>query len=96
MKQSHLLAYYLEDLWSKGFKLSDEEVRFIYFAKYSANASDWMAKQALKITLQMKCTFDGSFYISLLELIVHESVTNNKKLNHLLMDKGIFLTPAGY
>ncbi len=33
MKENEVLAYFLEHLWSKGFKLSDEEVQFIYFGK---------------------------------------------------------------
>ncbi|WP_431799176.1 DUF6123 family protein [Halobacillus andaensis] len=78
MKQMQPLANYLEDLWTRGFKLSDEHVHFIYFGKNSTNTEDWKVIVALQITLKYQKKFDPSFYISVLELIGRETVTTKK------------------
>ncbi|CDQ19553.1 hypothetical protein SAMN05192559_104220 [Halobacillus karajensis] len=72
------LAYFLEDLWSKGFKLSDEDVQFIYFGKNSANAPEWKTIVAVKMTLKVQQTFDPSFFISILEHIAKTDITNKR------------------
>ncbi|MBU5594199.1 hypothetical protein KQI76_03395 [Amphibacillus sp. MSJ-3] len=83
------LADYLERLWSKGFKLSDEQVRFIYFGKKYTNANDQMAQIALETTLRLQFQFDGSFYIGLLELLKEYQVENIKEAKELFIQKGI-------
>ncbi|MDL4839734.1 DUF6123 family protein [Aquibacillus rhizosphaerae] len=82
------LANYIEDLWTKGFKLKDEEVQFIYFGKKFTGAPDWKVIYALKLTLQFQHTFNRSFYVSLLELLVKESIKTKREANDLLTEKG--------
>ncbi|WP_082234036.1 DUF6123 family protein [Halobacillus massiliensis] len=89
MKQTDTLAYYLEDLWTKGFKLSDKDVHFIYFGKYSANAEEWKVILALKVTLKLQQAFDPSFFISVLEHISSEEITTRKQAYLSLEKQGI-------
>ncbi|SHN19036.1 DUF6123 family protein [Gracilibacillus kekensis] len=79
MKDSEILAHFLEKLWSKGFKLTDEEVHFIYFGQKYTNTSVDHVELALLYTLQLQMTFDRSFYISLLELFARHNVKNRKQ-----------------
>ncbi|WP_173916344.1 DUF6123 family protein [Halobacillus sp. Marseille-Q1614] len=89
MKQTDTLAYYLEDLWTKGFKLSDEDVHFIYFGKYSANVEEWKAILALRLTLKLQQAFDPSFYISVLEHISSKEISTKKEAYLSLEKQGI-------
>jgi len=90
VKYYQSLADYLEELWDKGFKLTDEQVRFIYFAKKFTNSNEWHACVALENTLKLKYYFNGSFYISLLELLNEYQVNTRREVVHLLKQKGIF------
>ncbi len=83
------LADYLEHLWVKGFKLSDEQVRFIYFGKKYTEATDDLVRIALETTLRLQFQFDGSFYISLLELLKEHQITSFKEAKQLFKVKGI-------
>ncbi|WP_112181127.1 MULTISPECIES: DUF6123 family protein [Paraliobacillus] len=89
MKNNVTLGDYIELLWEKGFKLTDEEVQFIYFGKQYTNANDWLIIMALKTTLQIQHQFDGSFYISLLELLQEKKVTTEKQAIKEFQNKGI-------
>lgn len=73
------LAYYLEDLWSKGFKLSDEDVQFIYFGKNSTNATEWKTIIALRMTLKVQKSFDPSFFISVLEHVSRPHIKHKRQ-----------------
>lgn len=84
VRDSEVLADYLEKLWTKGFKLSDEEVQFIYFGLRYTDTTVEMVKLALAFTLQLQMTFDRSFYISLLELFKDHQVQNKKQAISLL------------
>ncbi|UFU01259.1 DUF6123 family protein [Radiobacillus kanasensis] len=89
MNLSNQLAYYLDDLWSKGFKLTDEDVRFIYLGKHSTMSEDWKVILALKTTLQNQHTFVGSYYLSILELLEGEGVHSLSHATQLLKKKGV-------
>lgn len=89
MRSNLTLGDYIEELWEKGFKLSDEQVQFIYFGKQYTNAHDWLLILALKTTLQIQHHFDGSFYISLLELLQEKKVTTEKQARQEFQNKGI-------
>ncbi|WP_440895694.1 DUF6123 family protein [Amphibacillus sp. Q70] len=89
MKSHQSLADYLEYLWDKGFKLTDEQVRFIYFAKKYTNSNEWLSCVALEITLKLQLYFNGSFYISLLEVLNEFKVKTRKDVNQVLKQKGI-------
>ena len=90
VKYYQSLADYLENLWDKGFKLTDEQVRFIYFAKKFTNSNEWLACVALENTLKFKFNFNGSFYISLLELLNEHDVSSRNEALQVLKQKGIF------
>ncbi|MFD2925756.1 DUF6123 family protein [Halobacillus naozhouensis] len=89
MRQKESLAYYLEDLWSKGFKLSDEDVHFIYFGKNSTNVEEWKVMLALKETLKFQHTFDPSFFISVLEHLSSPAITSKKTAYVALEERGL-------
>lgn len=89
MNESELLAHFLEDLWAKGFKLSDEEVSFIYFCQKYTNAKASHAKFAIKQTLRLQMSFDRGFYISLLELFVKADVQSNQEAVTILKQNGL-------
>ncbi|MCA0970399.1 DUF6123 family protein [Halobacillus litoralis] len=89
MKNHLPLAYFLEDLWSKGFKLQDEDVRFIYFGKNSTNATEWKTIIAVKVTLKYQHEFDPSFFIGVLEQIAKPELTTRKQVYQYLGKKGL-------
>ncbi|SER12076.1 hypothetical protein SAMN04487944_101301 [Gracilibacillus ureilyticus] len=89
MKNNELLAYFLENLWTKGFKLTDEEVQFIYFGMKYTNTTAKQVKIALSLTLQLKLQFDGSFYISLLELCQNHNIGTMREARNALKEKQI-------
>ncbi|KGX91936.1 hypothetical protein N781_02545 [Pontibacillus halophilus JSM 076056 = DSM 19796] len=89
VEQQHSLAYFIEDLWAKGFRLSDEEVQFIYFGKNYAQLPDWVVIFAVRATLQFQRSFDGSFYIGLLDYLHENSPQTRKEAWELLEKRGL-------
>lgn len=83
------LEDYLADLDTKGFKLNDEAIGFIYFGRKYTDATDELVKIAIEITLKSQQRFDSSFYISVLEEIVQSKHTTRKKLLNHIRGKGI-------
>jgi hypothetical protein len=69
---------YLLYLRTKGFRIREDAVGFIYFGKNYTNASDELANTAIELTLKAQKEFDGSFYVSLLETLT----ANNIKTRH--------------
>lgn len=67
---------YLQFLRGKGFYFREDALGFIHFGKQYANASDELANIAIELTLKAQKKFDGSFYISLLELLVTNKITS--------------------
>ncbi|MRH42457.1 hypothetical protein GH741_07140 [Aquibacillus halophilus] len=89
MRKIDQLGFYIEDLWSKGFKLTDEEVHFIYFGKNSTNAPEWKVKMAIKETLRVQYSFDRSFFLSLLESLNKETIKTRKEASTMLRHRGL-------
>ncbi|RWZ60314.1 hypothetical protein EQV77_03200 [Halobacillus fulvus] len=89
MRKNYGLGYFLEDLWAKGFKLSDEHIRFIYFGKNSTNASEWKTIIAVKTTLKFQQQFDPSFFISVLEHITKKEIRSKRQAYASLEAKGL-------
>ncbi|WP_066193274.1 MULTISPECIES: DUF6123 family protein [Gracilibacillus] len=89
MRDSERLAYFLEHLWSKGFKLTDDEVNFIYFGHKYTDSSVEHVQLAIRFTLQLQLTFDRSFYISLLELFNQHQVAHEDQAIALLQQNGL-------
>ena len=65
---------YLIFLESKGFQFQEDAVGFIYFGKQYTNATDELTNTAIELTLKAQKTFDGSFYVSLLEMLVSNKI----------------------
>jgi len=90
MAQSKLLGYFIEDLWTKGFRLTDKDIHFIYLGKHSTNSEDWLVILAVKATIQFQFKFEGSFYLSVLEFLSENHPATRKKAWQLLEQKGMF------
>ncbi|MFC0523224.1 DUF6123 family protein [Pontibacillus salicampi] len=89
MSQADQLGFFIEDLWTKGFKLTDRDVHFIYFGKNYTNAPDWLVIFAVKVTLQIQRKFDESFFIGVLEYIQQQRPKTKQQAWKALERKGI-------
>lgn len=67
---------YLQFLKSKGFQLQKDAIGFIQIGKQYTNATDEIANTAIELTLKAQKTFDGSYYISLLETLTSNKVSS--------------------
>jgi hypothetical protein len=75
---------YLHDLQGKGFQFQDDAIGFIYFGKQYTNAPDEIINTAIELTLKAQKSFDGSFYLSLLETLTAKKVkTRNEALQYV-------------
>ena len=70
---------YIEQLESKGFQLGEDGKGFIFFGKEMTNAPDELVNAAIELTLKSKITFDGSFFISLLESMMSQEIQSRKE-----------------
>ncbi|WHY60424.1 DUF6123 family protein [Cytobacillus firmus] len=80
---------YLHFLQSKGFQFREDAVGFIYFGKHYTNASDELANAAIELTLKAQKSFDGSFYVSLLETLVSMNITSRREAIKFVKEKAI-------
>lgn len=83
------LEDYLLFLQAKGFHLQDDAIGFIYFGKRYTNAPDKLVSIAIEITLKAQKRFDGSFYMSLLELFVENKIKKRKEALSLAKERGL-------
>ncbi|MDP4083510.1 MAG: DUF6123 family protein [Bacillota bacterium] len=83
------LEEYLQSLKGKGFQLQEDAIGFIYFGKHYTNASDEITNAAIELTLKAQKSFDGSFYISLLEALVLNKIENRKDAIQFAKEKEI-------
>lgn len=83
------LGYFIEDLWAQGFRLSDENIHFIYLGKKTTKAPDWKVIIALKATIQIQKHFVGSFYLSLLELLADPRIKSRDEAAMALQQTGL-------
>ncbi|GGC99090.1 DUF6123 family protein [Pontibacillus salipaludis] len=90
MPLSKSLGYFIEDLWSKGFRLKDKDIHFIYFGKNYTNSEDWLVIFALKITIQFQMKFDGSFFIGVLEYLQENHPRTKRDAWILIEQKGLY------
>ncbi|AYV66813.1 hypothetical protein CHH55_15290 [Niallia circulans] len=76
-------------LESKGFSFGEDVIGFIYFGKAYTNATDELVITAIECTLKIQKKFDGSFFVSLLEMFNDNELKTKKevigfiKRNHL-------------
>ncbi|MCU9613653.1 DUF6123 family protein [Caldibacillus lycopersici] len=77
---------YIQYLQGKGFPFEEDAIGFIYFGMQYTNSPDCLAIAAIEITLKAQKRFDGSFYISLLEALKKENVTNREEAFRFVED----------
>lgn len=80
---------YVRFLEGKGFSFGNDAIGFIYFGKQYANASDFLVNIAIEITLKAQKTFDGSFYISLLENLTQRNIQTKKEAEQFATECGL-------
>ncbi|HYK73937.1 MAG TPA: DUF6123 family protein [Pseudoneobacillus sp.] len=88
-KEMGQLEQFLATLKAKGFQLQEDAIGFIYFGKHFTNAPEDVIIAAIELTLKAQKSFDGSFYISLLETFTVQKVQSRddalKLFNELLI-----------
>lgn len=72
------LEDYLHYLRGKGFLFQEDAIGFIYFGKHYTSADDELIKTAIELTLKAQRSFDGSFYVSLLETFTKHQLKTRK------------------
>jgi Family of unknown function (DUF6123) len=82
--EENIIEEYVALLASKGFRLSDGDLHFIYFGRHYTEATESQVKIALEVTLIKQLSFDGSYFIALLESFVKENVSSKKQAYALL------------
>ncbi|MBH0165709.1 hypothetical protein IHV12_12375 [Fictibacillus sp. 7GRE50] len=80
----NVLDDYIALLASKGFRLSDGDLHFVDFGRHYTDASEPQVKIALEVTLIKQLSFDGSYFIAVLESLVNENITSKQKAYELL------------
>ncbi|PKG24068.1 DUF6123 family protein [Niallia nealsonii] len=81
---------YLLFLQSKGFFFKEDTIGFIYFGKALTNAPDELSMAAIECTLKIQKSFDGSFYVSLLEMFVNNNVKTKRQAFHFIRNNELF------
>lgn len=80
---------YIAFLQGKGFKLKEDAISFIFFGKQYTKAPDSQVNLALEWTLKTKRSFDGSFYLNLLERFVEEEITSEREVEDFIKRTGL-------
>ncbi|MBS4190962.1 hypothetical protein KHA94_12290 [Bacillus sp. FJAT-49705] len=80
---------YISFLQSKGFQLQEDAIGFIYFGKQYTNASDELTNIAIELTLKAQKSFDGSFFVSLLEMLVANKIQNRLEAIQFVKEKNL-------
>ena len=78
---------YLHHLKGKGFQFQEDAIGFIFFGKHYTNASDEMINTAIEMTLKAQRSFDGSFYVSLLETLISNKINTRKEAIRFVKEK---------
>ncbi|WP_243290821.1 DUF6123 family protein [Bacillus sp. FJAT-47783] len=73
------LNNYLSFLYSKGFRFGEDFLGFIQFGKGYTNANDKLLIAAIEITLKVQKSFDGAFFIALLETFQQEGIKGRQE-----------------
>ena len=80
---------YINYLKSKGFVFKEDALGFIEFGKHYTDSSDYLVNIAIEITLKAQKEFDGSFFVSFLEILKKEEVESKKHAYQLAEEKKI-------
>ncbi|MFT4414146.1 DUF6123 family protein [Fredinandcohnia humi] len=80
---------YLQFLAQKGFSLGEDAIGFISFGQHYTAATDDLVNVAIEITLKAQKEFDGSFFISFLEMLKENKVTSRKEAYQFAENKNL-------
>ncbi|WP_234987208.1 DUF6123 family protein [Bacillus sinesaloumensis] len=80
---------YLQFLAQKGFNLGDDAVGFISFGQHYTESTDEIVNVAIEITLKAQKEFDGSFFISLLEMLKENQIQSRKQAYQFVEQRNI-------
>ncbi|MBE4910176.1 hypothetical protein IMZ08_19235 [Bacillus luteolus] len=80
---------YLSYLAEKGFIFGEDALGFISFGQHYTGASDELVNTALEITLKAQKQFDGSFYVSVLEMFKEHDIVKRKDAYKLIEERKI-------
>jgi hypothetical protein len=86
-KQIEKLEDFLATIRAKGFQLQEDAIGFIYFGKHFTNATDEVIIAAIEVTLKAQKSFDGSFYISLLETLSHQKISSRAEALRFIKER---------
>ena len=89
MGKNYSTEEYISYLKSKGFVFREDALGFIEFGKHYTGSSDHLVNIAIEITLKAQKEFDGSFFMSFLELIKKEEVETKKHAYKVAEEKNI-------
>ncbi|MCH1627350.1 DUF6123 family protein [Ferdinandcohnia quinoae] len=79
---------YLQFLAQKGFQLGEDAIGFIAFGQSYTDSSEDLVIVAIELTLKAQKEFDGSFFISLLEMLKENNIlTRTEALQFTKMKK---------
>lgn len=92
-KAKNKLEDFLVEIKAKGFQIQEDAIGFIYFGKHFTNAPDEVIITAIELTLKAQKSFDGSFYISLLETLATQKVETKEQALRFIKEKE--LIPLG-
>jgi hypothetical protein len=82
---------YLHHLEGKGFQFQEAAIGFIFFGKHYTNASDEMINTAIELTLKAQKSFDGSFYVSLLETLISNKISTREDAIRFVTDQELLV-----
>ncbi|MDR4888636.1 hypothetical protein DZB84_10910 [Bacillus sp. HNG] len=88
-KLENRVKEYLQFLAQKGFNLGEDAVGFISFGQHYTGATDEIVNVAIEITLKAQKEFDGSFFISLLEMLKENQIQNRKQAYQFVEERNI-------
>ena len=80
---------YVSFLEDKGFTFGEDAIGFIYFGKRYTDASDFLVNTAIEMTLKAQKSFDGSFYISLLENLKQKQIKSRPEAEKFARERGL-------
>ncbi|MEH7381923.1 DUF6123 family protein [Bacillus sp. JJ1533] len=88
-KLENRVEEYLQFLAQKGFHLGEDAVGFISFGQHYTAATDDIVIVAIEITLKAQKEFDGSFFISLLEMFKENQIQTRKQAYQFVEERNI-------
>ena len=88
-KLENRVEEYLQFLAQKGFNLGEDAVGFISFGQHYTAATDEIVNVAIEITLKAQKEFDGSFFISLLEMLKENKIHSRKQAYQFAEERNI-------